>query len=78
MGFRVRLNKTKFDISKLSASAQVVARAMQTYGLILADNGSDFYFQGEDNDGWTDTDIEPLKTIPTSAFEAITPPALEN
>jgi hypothetical protein len=78
MGFRVRLNKTKFDISKLSASAQVVAKAMQTYGLILADNGSDFYFQGEDNDGWADTDIEPLKTIPTSAFEAITPPALEN
>jgi hypothetical protein len=78
MGFRVRLSKTKFDISKLSASAQVVAKAMQTYGLILADNGSDFYFQGEDNDGWTDEDIEPLKTIPTSAFEAITPPPLEN
>jgi hypothetical protein len=78
MGFRVRLSKTKFDISKLSASAQVVAKAMQTYGLILADNGSDFYFQGEDNDGWTDQDIEPLKTIPTSAFEALTPPPLEN
>jgi hypothetical protein len=42
MGFRVRLNKTKFDISKLSPSAQVVAKAMQTYGLILADNGSTF------------------------------------
>ncbi|HVW26683.1 MAG TPA: hypothetical protein VHC69_15050 [Polyangiaceae bacterium] len=78
MGLRVRLNKTKFDISTLSASAQVVAKAMQTYGLILADNGSDFYFQGEDNPGWTDQDVEPLKTIPAAAFEAIVPPALEN
>jgi hypothetical protein len=77
MGLRLRLNPSKFDISKLSASAQVVARAMQTYGLILADNGSDFYFQGEDNPGWTEQDVEPLKTIPASAFEAITPPALE-
>jgi len=78
MGLRVRLNKTKFDISKLSASAQVVAKAMQTYGLILADNGSDFYFQGEDNPGWTEQDVEPLKTIPTAAFEVITPPPLEH
>ncbi|HEX4335280.1 MAG TPA: hypothetical protein VH062_05165 [Polyangiaceae bacterium] len=78
MGLRVRLNKTKFDISKLSASAQVVAKAMQTYGMILADNGSDFYFQGEDNAGWADDDVEPLKTIPASAFEVITPPPLEN
>jgi hypothetical protein len=77
MGLRVRLNKTKFDITTLSASAQVVAKAMQTYGLILADNGSDFYFQGEDNPGWTDQDIAPLKTIPAAAFEAITPPPLE-
>jgi len=77
MGLRVRLNKTKFDISTLSPSAQVVAKAMQTYGLILADNGSDFFFQGEDNSGWTDQDIEPLKTIPAAAFEALTPPPFD-
>jgi hypothetical protein len=34
-------------------------------------------FQGEDNPGWADTDVSPLKTIPASAFEAITPPPLE-
>lgn len=77
MGLRVRLNKTKFDITTLSASAQVVAKAMQTYGFILADNGSDFYFQGADDPGWTDNDIEPLKTIPAAAFEALTPPPLD-
>ncbi len=76
MGLRVRL-RADYDLSSLSPSAQVVARAMQRYGLLLADNGSDFYFQGEDNPGWTDTDVEPLKTLPASAFEAIVPPALE-
>jgi hypothetical protein len=77
MGLRVRLSKTKFDIGSLPGSAQVVAKAMQTYGMILADNGSNFYFQGEDDPRWTDTDVEPLKTIPASAFEVIVPPALE-
>jgi hypothetical protein len=77
MGLRVRLNPSRFDIGTLSASAQVVAKAMQTYGMILADNGSNFYFQGEDDPAWTDQDIEPLKTIPASAFDVITPPPLE-
>jgi hypothetical protein len=75
MGARVRL-KADFDVAKLSASAQVVARGMQKYGMLLADNGSNFYFQGEANAGWTDDDIEPLKGIPASAFEVIAMPPL--
>ena len=76
MGLRMRL-KQSYDISGLSAPAQVVATAMKKYGLLLADNGSNFFFQGDDNPGWTDNDVEPLKTIPASEFEAIVPPALE-
>ncbi len=76
MGLRVRL-RADYDLSGLSESARVVARAMQRYGLILADNGSNFYFQGEDHPGWTDDDVEPLKDIPASAFEALTPGELE-
>jgi hypothetical protein len=76
MGLRVRL-RADYDLSSLSPPAQAVARAMQRYGMIVADNGSNFYFQGEDNPGWTEDDVEPLKTIPASAFEAIAPPALE-
>ena len=76
MGLRVRM-KADFDISGLSQSAQVVATGMKTYGMIIADNGSNFFFQGEDDPGWTDEDIEPLKTIPASAFEVIVPPPLE-
>jgi hypothetical protein len=76
MGLRVRL-RADYDISEFSESAQVVLAAMKRYGMILADNGSSFYFQGEANLGWTEDDIEPLKDVPASAFEVITPPPLE-
>jgi hypothetical protein len=76
MGLRVRL-RADYDLGELSESARVVARAMQRYGMILADNGSNFYFQGEDNPGWSEEDVEPLKSIPASAFEVIAPPPLE-
>ena len=75
MGTRVRL-KSDYDISQLSESAQVVLRGMKKYGMILADNGSNFYFQGEANSGWTDDDIEPLKGVPANAFEVISMPPL--
>jgi hypothetical protein len=78
MGLRVRLNPSRFDISQLPPPARVVAVAMQKYGMILADNGSDFYFQGEDDPRWTEEDVEPLKTIPASAFDAIKPGPMEN
>ncbi len=76
MGLRVRL-RADYDISGASESAQVVLTAMKRYGMILADNGSSFYFQGEANLGWTEDDIEPLKDVPASAFEVITPGPLE-
>jgi hypothetical protein len=75
MGTRVRL-KAEYDVSKLSPSAQVVLNGMKKYGMILADNGSNFYFQGEANRGWTEDDIEPLKGVPASAFEVVTMPTL--
>jgi hypothetical protein len=76
MGLRVRL-RADYDVSGLPESVQVVLNGMKRYGMILADNGSSFYFQGEANLGWTEDDIEPLKDVPASAFEVITPPPLE-
>jgi hypothetical protein len=74
MGARFRLKKG-FDISHFSANAQVVLTAFKHYGLILADNGSDWYFQGTTDDWWGttagDSLVSELKTIPTSAFEAV-------
>ena len=45
MGARFRL-KAGFDASRFGRAARVVIRAMKHYGLIVADNGSDWYFQG--------------------------------
>jgi hypothetical protein len=75
MGTRVRL-KSDFDISGFSRSAQTVLRGMKKYGMILADNGSSFYFQGQAHPGWTEEDIAPLKDVPASAFEVLTMPPL--
>jgi hypothetical protein len=70
MGARFRL-RADFDISGYGASAQVVLRAMKTYGLILADNGSNWYFQGTVDDRWTNGLLDQLKQVPASAFEAV-------
>jgi len=45
MGMRIRL-KASFDISGYSAANQVILTAMKKYGMILADNGGNFFFQG--------------------------------
>jgi len=70
MGLRVRL-KAGYDISKLSPQAKVIATAMKKYGMILADNGSSWFFQGAYSPGWNDDDLNTLKNIPGSAFEAV-------
>jgi len=76
MGARFRL-KASFDISHYSAQTQVVLKAMQTYGLVLADNGSPWFFQGTADNAWPDALISQLKTIPASAFEAVDTTSLE-
>jgi hypothetical protein len=70
MGARFRL-KASYNISRLRPDTQVVLRAMKKHGLILADNGSNWYFQGAAENGWNDAFISELKRIPASAFEAV-------
>jgi len=74
MGARFRL-KAGYDISGFNAQAQVVLTAMKRYGMFVADNGSNWYFQGTMDAGW-DTEpyatmVSQLKTVPASAFEAV-------
>jgi hypothetical protein len=76
MGARFRLSAS-YDASGLSPYAQHVVAAMQTYGLVLADNGSPWYFQGEQSPRWPDQLIEDLKTIPASAFVAVDTASLQ-
>ena len=70
MGARFRL-KAGFDIGTFSPQAQVVLRAMQHYGLIVADNGSNWYFGGTADPGWPQALVDELKQVPASAFEAV-------
>lgn len=70
MGARFRL-KAGWSAAGLSPYAQRVVQAMKTYGLVLADNGSPWFFQGEQHAKWPEQLIEDLKTIPASAFVAV-------
>ena len=70
MGMRFRL-KSDFDISGYSPRVQAILRTFKKYGLILADNGSNWYFQGTHDDRWDDNEIGELKSINGSNFEAV-------
>jgi hypothetical protein len=70
MGGRFRL-KASFPIGRYRADTRVVLRAMETYGLILADNGSNWYFQGAAQRGWPIGLLDQLKSIPATAFVAV-------
>ena len=70
MGLRVRL-KASYDIGRFSGAARVILTALKRYGMFVADNGSDWFISGETNTAWNDDEIEPLKTVPGSAFEVV-------
>jgi hypothetical protein len=70
MGARFRL-KASFPISHYRADTRVVLRAMKRYGLVLADNGSPWFFQGTSDSRWPSGLLDQLKTIPASAFVAV-------
>jgi len=73
MGLRLRM-KASYDISNLTGQSLVVAVAMKKYGMFVADNGSNWYFQGQGGKQakcWNDNDLDQLKNIPGSAFEVV-------
>ncbi len=70
MGARFRL-KASFSLAGFSPAARVILKAMKQYGLILADNGSNWYFQGTEDGHWRNALLDQLKSVPASAFEAV-------
>jgi hypothetical protein len=70
MGARFRL-RSSYHPSGFGRQAMAVVRAMKVYGLVLADNGSPWYFQGEQNAKWPNRLIEQLKQIPAGQFVAV-------
>jgi len=78
MGARFRLRSTfALPSSTCSSFCQTVLHTMKSYGLILADNGSNWYFQGTADDRWTYSQVDQLKAIPASAFVAVDESCLE-
>ena len=70
MGARFRL-KAGFGITGFRADTQTVLRAMKKYGVIVADNGSDWFFTGSAENGWSTDMLDELKTVPAGAFQAV-------
>jgi hypothetical protein len=70
MGMRVRL-KASFRIAGYPAQARVVLQAMKTYGMIVADNGSNWFVSGAPDTRWDDSALNTLKQVPGSAFEVV-------
>ncbi|MFI4927890.1 MAG: hypothetical protein ACHP7E_09425 [Burkholderiales bacterium] len=70
MGARLRL-KASFDTSKFTGEARVILDGLKKYGMIVADNGSNWYISGATDPRWNDNDLNQLKTVPGSAFEVV-------
>jgi hypothetical protein len=70
MGLRVRL-KANFDIDGFGPQAQVILTAMKEYGMILADNGSPWFFSGSSDIRWDDDQLNDLKSLRGSDFEVV-------
>ena len=70
MGLRLRL-RAGYPLRRFHGAALTIARALKRYGLIVADNGSNWFIGGTSDHRWDDTDLDQLKRIPGRAFEAV-------
>ncbi len=75
MGLRVRL-RASVDISGFPPEVRVILQALKTYGMIVADNGSDWYVSGAPDARWSDDDLRLLSRIKGSDFQVVDPRAL--
>lgn len=75
MGLRVRL-RASVDISHLPYQARAVARALQLYGMILADNGSPWYISGAPSPHWNDDALHQLGRLTGRDFQVVDTSAL--
>ena len=70
MGMRVRL-KASVNISGYAPNVQVILRALKTYGMFLADNGSSFYLTGAHDMRWNDEELSTMKQLRGRDFEVV-------
>lgn len=70
MGLRLRL-RADYDISHFPPQARVICKALKTYGLILADNGGDWFISGAPDPKWDDEQLNTLKRLRGRDFECV-------
>ncbi len=71
LGIRLRLKK-HIDISGFSYQSKIIAQALKTYGMILADNGSPWFITGEPNENWSNWwQLRDLKKLMGDDFEVV-------
>lgn len=72
MGMRVRLTAS-FDTTGFPPTVRVILRAMMKYGMLLADSGSGWFFQGAPDPRWNEDELATFSRVPSSAFEVVRP-----
>lgn len=70
MGLRLRL-RADYNVAAMRGAARVIARALQRYGVLVADTGTNWYISGATDRRWNDADLEQLTDIPGTAFEVV-------
>ena len=70
MGLRVRLRRS-FDVSGYPRQARIVLRALKRYGMIVADNGSDWFISGATSRHWSNDQLHTLGGVHGSDFQVV-------
>jgi hypothetical protein len=74
MGQRLRL-KASVKLDGLPRQARIVATALKRYGMLVADNGSDWFLSGAPDPGWDNDDLHALGRLTGKDFEVVTTPS---
>jgi hypothetical protein len=75
MGLRLRL-RSEFDTSSFPPQARVILEALKRYGMMVADNGSNWYVSGVPDSRWSNDDLHTLGRVKGSDFEVVSPAAI--
>jgi hypothetical protein len=70
MGLRLRL-KADYRIAGFPPEVQVILRALKRYGMLVADNGGDWFISGAPDRRWNDDALHAIKQVKGSAFEVV-------
>jgi hypothetical protein len=70
MGLRLRL-KAGYRTTGFPRQARIVLEALKRYGMLVADNGSDWFISGAPDPRWSNEQLHTLHQVPGSAFEVV-------